>query len=255
MITNARGIFREKWVNRLILWSYFCAFAAILGMLLYKCPYGYGAMDESFFLSIVHRLLQGDRLLVEEAHLSQFAFLTMVPEMWIYSKFVPTMEGIVLNFRYLYTVLWSAACLFLFFRTRKIHRFAAMCASLFLLPFAPYGIMAFSYNSLGILYQLNSAVFLLCAGRPFGVFADRPRLRRRPFQGHDLPASAGRLRDRLLPYPDQWSADPFPTAVTVFGTEAACNCLCFSFVFTLFKFFCPKTGIIYVNVFIERKGV
>lgn len=165
MITNARGIFREKWVNRLILSFYFCAFAAILGMLLYKCPYGYGAMDESFFLSIVHRLLQGDRLLVEEAHLSQFAFLTMVPEMWIYSKFVPTMEGIVLNFRYLYTVFWSAACLFLFFRTRKIHRFAAMCASLFLLPFAPYGIMAFSYNSLGILYQLNSAVFLLCAGR------------------------------------------------------------------------------------------
>ena len=134
-------------------------------MLLYKCPYGYGTMDESFYLSVVHRLLQGDRLLVEEAHLSQFAFLTLVPEMWIYSKFVPSMEGIVLNFRYLYTVLWSAACLFLYFRTRKIHRYAAMCASLFLLPFAPYGIMAFSYNSLGILYQLNSAVFLLCAGR------------------------------------------------------------------------------------------
>ena len=46
-------------------------------MLLYKCPYGYGTMDESFYLSVVHRLLQGDRLLVEEAHLSQFAFLTM----------------------------------------------------------------------------------------------------------------------------------------------------------------------------------
>ena len=165
MIRNARAIFRGKWVNRLILALYFCAFAAILGMLLYKCPYGYGAMDESFYLSIVHRLLQGDRLLVEEAHLSQFAFLTMVPEMWIYSKFVPSMEGIVLNFRYLYTILWSAACLFLFFRTRNIHRYAAMCASLFLLLFAPYGIMAFSYNSLGIMYQINSVVFLLCAGR------------------------------------------------------------------------------------------
>ena len=165
MIGKARTVFMGKRADRLIPVIYFFAFTAVLGMLLYKCPYGYGTMDESFYLSVVHRFLQGDLPLVEESHLSQFAFLTMVPEMWLYSIFVPSMEGIVLNFRYLYTILWSMACLFLYFRTRRIHRYAAMCSSLFLLPFAPYGIMAFSYNSLGILYQLNSAVFLLCAGR------------------------------------------------------------------------------------------
>ena len=158
-----RSLFSRKRVDRVLLAVFFLSFAAVFAMLMIRCPYGYGMMDETFYLLLPRRFLQGDRLLVDEAHLSQFAFLTMVPEMWLYSLFAKTTEGIVLNFRYLYTVLWGAGCLFLFFRTRKINRYAAMCASLFLLPFAPFGIMAFSYNSLGILYQLNAAVFLLCA--------------------------------------------------------------------------------------------
>lgn len=120
-------------------------------------------MDETFWLTVPRRFLQGDRLLVDESHLSQFSFLTMVPEMWLYLLMMGTTEGIVLNFRYINTVLWSAGCLFLFFRTRTINKYAAMSASLFMLPFAPYGIMAFSYNSLGVLYQLNAVIFLLCA--------------------------------------------------------------------------------------------
>ena len=156
-------VFSGKQTDRLIYFIYFLLFAAIFAMLLYKCPYGFGTMDETFWLTVPRRFLQGDRLLVDESHLSQFSFLTMVPEMWLYLLMMGTTEGIVLNFRYIYTVLWSAGCLFFFFRTRTINKYAAMSASLFMLPFAPYGIMAFSYNSLGVLYQLNAVIFLLCA--------------------------------------------------------------------------------------------
>lgn len=36
-------------------------------------------MDETFWLTVPRRFLQGDRLLVDESYLSQFSFLTMVP--------------------------------------------------------------------------------------------------------------------------------------------------------------------------------
>ena len=72
-------VFSGKQTDRLIYFIYFLLFAAIFAMLLYKCPYGFGTMDETFWLTVPRRFLQGDRLLVDEAHLSQFSFLTMVP--------------------------------------------------------------------------------------------------------------------------------------------------------------------------------
>lgn len=155
----------RTWLKRVLLIAFFLEFAAMLAFLLWKCRYGFGNDDEAFYLTIPLRLVQGDRLLLHETHLSQFASLTMVPAMWLYLKLVGTTEGIILAFRYIYTVLWSAGTLFLYFRARKISDFGARCAALFLQCYAPFGIMAFSYNSLGILYLLNAILFLLCASR------------------------------------------------------------------------------------------
>ena len=155
----------KKWGRRIFLLLYFAEAAAILGMLLWKSRYGFGDADESFYLATPLRFLRGDRMLLDEWHLSQFASFTMIPEMWVYLLLSPSTEGMILTFRIAFAVLWSAGSLFLYFRARSIHEFGARCASLFLQCYAPFGIMAFSYNSLGILYLVNSAVFLLCARR------------------------------------------------------------------------------------------
>ena len=142
---------------------YYLEFFAIFFLLIWRCRYGFGEMDESFYLVTPLRFIRGDRLLLHEWHLSQFASFTMIPEMWIYMQIARSTEGIILAFRYIYTILWCTSSLFLYFRTRIHHEYGARCASLFLMCYAPFGIMALSYNSLGILYLINSAIFLLCA--------------------------------------------------------------------------------------------
>ena len=151
--------------SRLLLALYYLEFAAIFALLMWKCRYGFADADENFFLSVPYRFVRGDRMLVQEWHLAQFGLFTLIPEMRLYLSIAGTTEGIFLAFRYLYTVMWCAGALFLYLRARKIHEYGARCASLFLECYAPFGIMAFSYNSLAILYLVNAAVFLLCARR------------------------------------------------------------------------------------------
>ncbi len=155
----------RKWVQTALKLLYYGIFASLFGMLLWKCRFGFANMDESFYLTVPYRFVRGDRMLIHEWHLSQFGFFTMIPEMWAYLHLGGTTEGIYLNFRYIYTVLWSLSSLFLYLRARTIHEYGARFASLLLMCFAPYGVMAFNYNSLGILYLTNTAIFLLCARR------------------------------------------------------------------------------------------
>jgi len=155
----------RRWIQWILRGLYFAAFGALMILLLQKCRYGYASPDEAFYMVTPYRLARGDRLLLDEWHMTQFASFTMIPEMRVYLLLAGSTEGIILNFRYIYTLCWSAASLFLYFRARTLHEVGAMGASLMLMSYAPYGIMAFSYNSLGILYLVNAAVFLLCARR------------------------------------------------------------------------------------------
>lgn len=159
-------LFREK-TPRTWIWmgGFLCVFLALMAFLVWKCQYGMASPDEAFYLVTPRRFVQGDRMLADEWHLTQFASFTMIPAAGVYLLLAGSTEGMLLSFRILYILMWGAGCLFLFFRARRYHPAGAMCASLFLLCYAPFGIMAFSYNSLGILYLVNAAVFLLCAGK------------------------------------------------------------------------------------------
>ena len=155
----------QKWIGRSLSFCYVLIFISLFVFLLWRCKYGLGNSDEAFYLTVPYRFLQGDRMLIHEWHLSQFASFTMVPVVWLYLLIVGTTEGIILSFRYIYTVIWCAGSLFLFLRARKLSKYGAMCASLVMMCYAPFGIMALSYNTLGLLYLINAILFLLCAQR------------------------------------------------------------------------------------------
>ncbi len=155
----------RKWCDRFLIFCFAASFATLFAFLLWRCPYGLGNSDEAFYLTIPYRFLQGDRMLIHEWHLTQFSSFTMIPAVWLYLQIVGTTEGIILSFRYIYTVIWCSGALFLFFRARKLSGFGAMCASLVMMCYAPFGMMALSYNTLGLLYLMNSILFLLCAQR------------------------------------------------------------------------------------------
>ena len=139
-------------------------FALIWLFLFWKCPFGYGNIDESLYLTVPYRVLQwGDGLLVHEWHEFQLSTIPMLPASLLYNLIVPGTERIILNFRLIYTALWGCSALFFYLRLKRLSKTGAAAASLAYLIYAPYGIMAFSYNSMGILFLLNGTVIGITA--------------------------------------------------------------------------------------------
>lgn len=149
-------------------WSWAdAAFAALLLLaavfLFYKCRYGFGNEDETFYLCLPYRLLQGDALLADEWHVSQLSGVLTLPLMAVYRALGGGAEGMVLAFRWLYTAFQVLAAGFVYLRLRRAGRLAAGAAALCFALYAPFGIMAFSYNSLGIANLMLSMVLVSTA--------------------------------------------------------------------------------------------
>lgn len=141
----------------------FLAFAGVFSFLFWKCPYGFCNMDEAFYITIPYRLYMGDALFVEEWNLSLMSGVLTYPFVAGYLHFAGTTEGILLYMRYVYTTLQCMLSLFLFFRLRKLHWFGALAASVSFALYAPFGIMALSYNSMAIMLLTLSCVIILTA--------------------------------------------------------------------------------------------
>lgn len=140
---------------------FYVIYGAIWIILFAKCKYGYGNLDETYYLQVTHRIAQGDALIAEEWHIGQLFSYLLLPFMYLYMLIFKTSTGIVLFFRYLYTFVWGTANLFIYFKIKKINHLGAVFASIFLLIYAPFGIMALSYNSFGIMFLALSCVLNL----------------------------------------------------------------------------------------------
>ena len=133
---------------------------------LWKSRYGLGLYDEAFYLTIPYRMCHGDKLFLNEWNLSQLSALLQYPLMKLYLLIHPNTEGIVLAFRRIYVVVNFAAGLLAYRRLRKFGTGAAVAVLLYLL-YAPYNIMALSYNSMGLLCGFLCAVYLATAAKNY----------------------------------------------------------------------------------------
>ena len=131
---------------------------------LWKSRYGLGIYDESFYLTIPYRMCHGDKLFLNEWHVSQLSALLQYPLMKLYLLVHPGTDGIVLDFRRIYIAVNFAGGLLAYRRLRKYGAGAAAVVLLYLL-YAPYNIMALSYNSLGLLCGFLCAVYLATAAK------------------------------------------------------------------------------------------
>ncbi len=141
---------------------YAVLFIACFAFVLYKCQFGFGDKDESFYLTIPLRLCQGDGLFTDEFHLSQMSSVFIYPLMKLYFWLFNDTEGIILTFRYIFTVLHAITAIFLYFRLKNISRSAAFVSLVYLL-FTPFGIMALSYNSMGLAFLVIASVLIYTA--------------------------------------------------------------------------------------------
>ena len=137
---------REKVIDN----GYIILLILISVLLFYKCRFGFGNIDEAFYLTVPYRLYLGDSLFWDEWNLSQMSGALLYPFIWLFLKLNSSTEGIVLYSRFFFTVVHIFTALFIFGCVRTENKTAAMFLSLFYLAFTPFGIMALSYNSMGL---------------------------------------------------------------------------------------------------------
>lgn len=127
---------------------YWLPIIPILLFLLWKSKFGYGGSDEPFYLTIAHRLLKGDGLIVEEWNLSQLSGALLYPFMKFYQGIHTGTDGILLHFRYVYCFVQMLIGISLIGLLRK-RGLAGYAAAYFFILFTPYNMMALSYNTMG----------------------------------------------------------------------------------------------------------
>ncbi len=131
--------------------------------LIWKCKYGFGNIDESFYITIPYRLFKGDALFLHEWHLSQMAGFLTFPIVSLYMLIKGSTVGIVLFMRYACTVLQIATAIFIYIRLNKINWLGALVASLSYALYIPFEIMALSYNSMAIMALVICTVIIFTA--------------------------------------------------------------------------------------------
>lgn len=130
-------------------------------MLFWKCRYGSPVWtDEAFYPTIAHRLLQGDRLLYDEWHVTQLVSVVIMPILKLYMVVNGSTDGVYLALRYLYVVLKILISIFIYFRLKKYNRFGAYLSSVIFLLYAGLVITAISYNTVSIGGVLCALLFL-----------------------------------------------------------------------------------------------
>ena len=151
-----KGVYCQKRLEM----AFFFGFAALIIFLIWRCFFGFANVDECFYLTIPYRICQGDKLLLHEWHMSQLSGLLLVPLMKVFISFSDGTDGIVIAFRLFYIAVWGLASLFFYFRLRHFSFYGSVIASLCFLLYAPYGIMALSYYSMGLLLYLCSCILI-----------------------------------------------------------------------------------------------
>jgi len=116
----------------------------------WKIHYGNADIDEAFYPTVPFRLLKGDTLLLDEWHVTQLSGFLLTPFVALQRLLFHGTEGIILHLRVFWLIehliVMTASFLLL---QKRYGGFAAVAAWMYGL-FVPFGMMALSYNSMGV---------------------------------------------------------------------------------------------------------
>ena len=145
-------------LNPMIFYGVACAcFAALTAYFVIVAPRGISIIEQTYYLTIPHRMAMGDRLLIDEWHLSQFSAILQYP-LYKIAYAVAGNEGIALVFRYLYIAVRLVVSLFMFRRLRE-YKYTGLVCSLMYCRYTPIETFALSYNTMSLM--ACTVVFLL----------------------------------------------------------------------------------------------
>ncbi len=144
----------------------------LLAVLLYKAIFSMSAIpDESFYITIPHRILKGDSLFVDDWHASQISSFLQYPFVLVYTYLMGSTEGIVLFMRLIYAVIQLGTGLFIYFKLKNNSYIAAIMAMVLFCLYFPETIMQLDYYTESLvcaeliallLFTTNKRGFLRC---------------------------------------------------------------------------------------------
>ncbi len=136
--------------------------AMIMGLIVHlSCIYGADHFaDESFFPTVPLRLINGDSLVSDDWHLTQFTSLFLYLPVRIWLSIKGSTQGIVLFLRYFYLVIHTSVSvgIYSFFRKNKLW---AVAAALMFYAQVPLRFLSANYHSLLALFLLLLTLTLL----------------------------------------------------------------------------------------------
>lgn len=115
-------------------------------LLFIRCFFSFTWSDESFYLSIVHRLWLGELMFVDEWYTTQLSAPLLIPFYAIYQRITGGNEGIYLYYRFLYCLFSAATAFLAYFKLKKWNgSLAAFLCSLIYLFYSRANIGGLSY--------------------------------------------------------------------------------------------------------------
>lgn len=125
----------------------------LLVFFLITARYGVGMPDEAFYYTVPQRILNGDRLFVDEWHLTQLASLFSVLPYWIFTTITGGTEGLILYMRLFFTGINMLFYVYLYYKLRQYGFWGLLSAFLFcaILPEVNYSISYFTVSSMAIM--------------------------------------------------------------------------------------------------------
>lgn len=142
--------------------DYFFIIALIIVLIMHlSCIYGADHFaDESFYPTIPLRLLNGDSLVQDEWHVTQFSSLFLYIPVSIWMAIKGSTEGIILFLRYFYLVIHTGASVGIYAYFRK-YKAWAIVASMMFYSQVPLRFLSANYHSLLALFLLLFTIALL----------------------------------------------------------------------------------------------
>ena len=150
----------------------FLVFAAILAYHILTVRYGFPTADESTFLSWAQRILNGDRLLVDEWSIGQLSGVPLVLPYTLYVTITGGTDGIILFMRYLFLVFNAWIYWEMYVRLRE-YKWSTLIATALFCICVPFLIFSVNYNSASarLLMIVCLILFKDNPSRPSVIFA------------------------------------------------------------------------------------
>jgi hypothetical protein len=131
--------------------------------LLRSAFFGIATPDESFYLTIPYRLINGDSLIVDEWHASQFSALLLYLPMKIFLAVTKSTDGIILFFRILFVICQILVSIYTFLKLKKYNVFAALGSAVFYLLYVPETVNMLDYYTMSLMGFQVIALTLFCS--------------------------------------------------------------------------------------------